>query len=104
MRISDWSSDVCASDLGNDIVVSEQRRFAVMRPGKIAGQVDDGSLQRAGGLAAIALAVHPGAALLALTRIQVDRSEERRVGKGCVSTFCSRWSPDHTKKNKHQLI
>src|SRR3546814_13870817 len=29
-----------------------------------------------------------------------DRSEERRVGKECVSTCRSRWSPDH-KKNKH---
>src|SRR3546814_15027612 len=24
-----------------------------------------------------------------------NRSEERRVGKACVSTFRSRWSPDH---------
>src|SRR3546814_13917929 len=28
------------------------------------------------------------------------RSEERRVGKECVSTCRSRWSPDHKKKNK----
>src|SRR3546814_18346528 len=28
------------------------------------------------------------------------RSEERRVGKECVSTCRSRWSPDHSKKNK----
>src|SRR3546814_15258929 len=28
------------------------------------------------------------------------RSEERRVGKECVSTFRSRWSPDHYKKKK----
>src|SRR3546814_17293786 len=28
------------------------------------------------------------------------RSEERRVGKECGSTCRSRWSPDHTKKNK----
>src|SRR3546814_15335529 len=27
------------------------------------------------------------------------RSEERRVGKECVSTCRSRWSPDHQKKN-----
>src|SRR3546814_14342458 len=27
-----------------------------------------------------------------------DRSEERRVGKECVSTCRSRWSPDHSKK------
>src|SRR3546814_15594424 len=26
---------------------------------------------------------------------EVDRSEERRVGKECVSTCRSRWSPDH---------
>src|SRR3546814_13945934 len=36
-------------------------------------------------------------ALLAARR---DRSEERRVGKGCVSTCRSRWSPDHEKKKK----
>src|SRR3546814_16446743 len=29
-----------------------------------------------------------------------DRSEERRVGKECVSTCRSRWSPYHSKKNK----
>src|SRR3546814_15290071 len=28
------------------------------------------------------------------------RSEERRVGKECVSTCRSRWSPDHSKTNK----
>src|SRR3546814_14135281 len=28
------------------------------------------------------------------------RSEERRVGKECVSTCRSRWSPDHKKKKK----
>src|SRR3546814_17971125 len=30
------------------------------------------------------------------------RSEERRVGKECVSTCRSRWSPFHTKKKKQQ--
>src|SRR3546814_19391181 len=29
-----------------------------------------------------------------------DRSEERRVGKECVSTCRSRWSPYHAKKNR----
>src|SRR3546814_13059198 len=29
------------------------------------------------------------------------RSEERRVGKECVSTCRSRWSPDHLKKNQN---
>src|SRR3546814_19755499 len=30
------------------------------------------------------------------------RSEERRLGKECVSTFRSRWSPDHYKKKQHE--
>src|SRR3546814_15514296 len=30
--------------------------------------------------------------------IITDRSEERRVGKECVSTCRSRWSPMHSKK------
>src|SRR3546814_21127357 len=32
--------------------------------------------------------------------MRVRRSEERRVGKECVSTCRSRWSPDHSKKNR----
>src|SRR3546814_11641791 len=31
------------------------------------------------------------------------RSEERRVGKECVSTCSSRWSPYNSKNNKHRL-
>src|SRR3546814_13781757 len=33
-----------------------------------------------------------------------DRSEERRVGKECVSTCRSRWSPYHKKKKKQKAI
>src|SRR3546814_13232834 len=32
--------------------------------------------------------------------VSIDRSEERRVGKECVSTCRSRWSPDHEKQKK----
>src|SRR3546814_13936120 len=39
-----------------------------------------------------------GSSDLAATR--TARSEERRVGKECVSTCRSRWSPYHSKKNK----
>src|SRR3546814_11634022 len=34
---------------------------------------------------------------------RVERSEERRVGKECVSTVRSRWAPYHKKKNKIQV-
>src|SRR3546814_19988764 len=33
-----------------------------------------------------------------------DRSEERRVGKECVSTCRSRWAPDNSKKKKNQQL
>src|SRR3546814_1605741 len=61
MRISDWSSDVCSSDLasmpmaGAALMPHQNRRFS----------------------------------------IALSRSEERRVGKECVSTCRSRWSPYH---------
>src|SRR3546814_15234563 len=32
----------------------------------------------------------------------VDRSEERRVGKECVSTCSYRWSPYHSKKKNRR--
>src|SRR3546814_15152329 len=34
---------------------------------------------------------------------QEIRSEERRVGKECVSTGRYRWSPDHKKKNNKTI-
>src|SRR3546814_21188208 len=39
-----------------------------------------------------------------LRPIHVGRSEERRVGKECVSTCRSRWSPYHSKKKQHKTI
>src|SRR3546814_3947279 len=95
MRISDWSSDVCSSDLpGAQLVdrlhaglVAEdhQRRVARQDPDQEEHdrehreQRHDGEAEASEDEAA-----HP-----------VTRSEERRVGKECVSTCRSRWSPDH---------
>src|SRR3546814_7940660 len=61
MRISDWSSDVCSSDL---------RPLPEPRSDPIARRRHPGGRRR-------------------------GRSEERRVGKECVSTCRSRWSPYH---------
>src|SRR3546814_5808573 len=66
MRISDWSSDVCSSDLDN-VLLAE-------------GFTDD--------------EVHAGFTVYAAVGCD-ERSEERRVGKECVSTCRSRWSPYH---------
>src|SRR3546814_13677949 len=99
MRISDWSSDVCSSDL---IIVSGLREFLAtlqvsmpvtrLAKWKTACQlVAFGALILAGALPmwpwvkTVGLASLWGAAVL--------RSEERRVGKECVSTCSSRWSP-----------
>src|SRR3546814_3374915 len=85
MRISDWSSDVCSSDL---------RVQAVLRTRELLAR----ELQRAqeplhrqnGSTAAPQFGVEE-----AHVERAVVRSEERRVGKECVSTCRSRWSPYH---------
>src|SRR3546814_3294144 len=69
MRISDWSSDVCSSDLPALPFLGQPRGIA--RRGEEHGGTDR----------------RPPA------RSAVRRSEERRVGKECVSTCRSRWSP-----------
>src|SRR3546814_8363063 len=87
MRISDWSSDVCSSDLldpcychthigiggkgiGDQAV---QYRIVVEAPPVVIRRLS----RDFGGIA------------------PEERSEERRVGKECVSTCRSRWSPYH---------
>src|SRR3546814_9111037 len=80
MRISDWSSDVCSSDLLMARLMSE--------PGRPDDVADRPNTVNIG--AAIFVDDH----VPALHR-DAERSEERRVGKECVSTCRSRWSPYH---------
>src|SRR3546814_9307919 len=94
MRISDWSSDVCSSDLpdGSTLPVrlipatgahrhpvtpDAPRPVVVIVPGlAVPGEFYEYFGHR-------------------LAACGFDRSEERRVGKECVSTCRSRWSPYH---------
>src|SRR3546814_11917931 len=47
---------------------------------------------------------HPaGQRWIAVSERTLARSEERRVGKECVSTCRSRWSPYHSKKQPSTL-
>src|SRR3546814_4807345 len=64
MRISDWSSDVCSSDLRSLQWSLARSAWRQRRCPFLNGEAP-------------------------------DRSEERRVGKECVSTCRSRWSPYH---------
>src|SRR3546814_16398803 len=99
MRISDWSSDVCSSDLGHgenlalppEISIGEARDVAHMDaraddPATLAHQLQGGGNKRTDWRED-----ENGVEFHRCTL----RSEERRVGKECVSTCRSRWSPSH---------
>src|SRR3546814_7855414 len=91
MRISDWSSDVCSSDLVMD-------RNGVMSPpmkGFIGFRNDPGDQARRDFMAVQAGIGEKDLTLAEELAQGVGRSEERRVGKECVSTCRSRWSPYH---------
>src|SRR3546814_5640907 len=80
MRISDWSSDVCSSDL------------------RVFGEKMTAVFVQAGASLVVVLFVAWLVGKMGLgadPRIENERSEERSVGKECVSTCRSRWSPYH---------
>src|SRR3546814_11414809 len=94
MRISDWSSDVCSSDLF--LPTGENRAFGLIG-GRMRGQLKQALGFTGGeGNTASELTINYG------PYIPDSRSEERRVGKECISTCRSRWSPYHSKKKKIQ--
>src|SRR3546814_13230554 len=113
MRISDWSSDVCSSDLaggGTDQhEPSFQRLYGPWRIGapqtwrcRQANHAGDRLAQRGVGKFEVAV-VHrcfrhvmtKVESRLWRCNISTDTSEERRVGKECFITCRSRWSPYH---------
>src|SRR3546814_4056815 len=89
MRISDWSSDVCASDLAR----LGSRRKATRALRRRSGRASTSSARTEFAFNLIALSVRPE--LVEGRRGLQLRSEERRVGKECVSTSRSRWSTYH---------
>src|SRR3546814_20873724 len=99
MRISDWSSDVCSSDLLRTLGIYRLAEAqAAALPETLRRQFD----AYAAGINAF-LENHRGALPPEFLMLDYapepwtvsDRSEERRVGKECVSTCRSRWSPYH---------
>src|SRR3546814_18315368 len=97
MRISDWSSDVCSSDL-----LAPAPRYRRNSP-RIVDRIRNRlhMLTRFDPLELYAMLLGGMAAEeKAPFRELWGRSEERRVGKECVSTCRSRWSPYHYKKKR----
>src|SRR3546814_17398456 len=116
MRISDWSSDVCSSDLAVTIRFgSRPTRWmlaassgidmrGVLRTLRPVGR--DTSRDRGPGirflLGSAASSSTAGAALAVAWMAWASvSSEERRVGKDGVSTWRVKWEPDHQKKKKN---
>src|SRR3546814_7816887 len=91
MRISDWSSDVCSSDL----VHKTLRRVIDGRAEMFkSGENFDWATGEALGFGTL-LSEGYQVRLSGQDSGRGTRSEERRVGKECVSTCRSRWSPYH---------
>src|SRR3546814_13936847 len=118
MRISDWSSDVCSSDLvlaGVKILLALLVRLSKLPEVELdeeTPQADAASgvvrQQKTSVLqfpflvlGVITIFFYVGVEVMAVDTIASYgsyfgfRSEERRVGKECVSTCRSRWSPYH---------
>src|SRR3546814_17198852 len=93
MRISDWSSDVCSSDLGR--ATRYKRRHGEALQGKAVRLLRRYGCHRRPCLCAQLLS-HRGSSPPSAGQ----RSEERRVGTECVSTCRSRWSPYPYKNQK----
>src|SRR3546814_12066654 len=106
MRISDWSSDVCDSDLYNpgyqrmpkDLKPSTRQRFVAMDLDFPGADAEANIVERESGVdAPTSRALFTLARRLRALRDRglAERSDERRVGLECVRTCSSRWSPYH---------
>src|SRR3546814_20070151 len=102
MRISDWSSDVCSSDLlmGAD-GLKQASEMAILNANYIAHRLQAHyPILYAGRNGRVAheciLDIRPIKESCGISVEDIaKRSEERRVGKECVSKCRSRWSPYH---------
>src|SRR3546814_17178456 len=115
MRISDWSSDVCSSDLkalplmgpGGSIILTGSSSGTTGAPAFSVYSASKAAVRnlarswaedlKGTGIRVNVLSPGPTATELAKAAVGEEglRSEERRVGKEGVSTWRSRWWPDH---------
>src|SRR3546814_15162822 len=100
MRISDGSSDVCSSDLDGPSAADrwlDQQARATMTKSRIRPSTRTGKKTCKTVRWVNRATPGFGGGQMTMSRVAVcaERSEERRVGKECVSTFRSRWSQHH---------
>src|SRR3546814_8026716 len=95
VRISDWSSDVCSSDL---MALDSCRHCEISHPYQMPfRRISAVKTQQP--IRLLPAVLHRGTEAarhdIPVRSAVIARSEERRVGKECVSTCRSRWSPYH---------
>src|SRR3546814_7621664 len=104
MRISDGSSDVCSSDL-NRTVKNYSEHYSALYQKRLQGMVERRLTQAILAIGSFWFTAWVNAGQPSLQNLeyralspeekQLERSEERRVGKECVSRCESRWSAVH---------
>src|SRR3546814_20445877 len=104
MRISDWSSDVCSSDLSREWIQSRRAPLRA-RWGKPPSSAADEWLftsecEDLGEGGACLTGQFCGRPRASSRRLIAGEIGARRLGKACVSTCRSRWSPVHKQTQK----
>src|SRR3546814_13574115 len=104
MLISSWSSDVCSSDLDQRLQEGHNRRLARSGPAALRPSWRPSYLFRQGAI--FVSRSSPSLLQPVVSRCPPkrpeSRSEERRVGKECVSTCRYRWSPYLYTQNEEE--
>src|SRR3546814_17015392 len=101
MRISDWSSDVCSSDLARALLARQRIEFGDVLDLVTEEADPPGHVLVMAGVDLQTVAAHTKAPSGKCGVVALVRSEERRVGKECVSKCRSRWSLYHYKQTNH---
>src|SRR3546814_19783464 len=121
MRISDWSSDVCSSDLTRSISVNglsqvtaifQEETDIYFARQQVGERLSDAKELLPPGLTPTMGPISTGLGAVYMWTVefepfvereaQADRPEERRVGKECVRTCSTRCAPSHSKKIKQE--
>src|SRR3546814_20735369 len=102
MRISDWSSDVCSSDLLGERIVTQIQYAPPDFEQDLAAHLGSAFSLTPTLLQSTYFRGHNRAARIEHLYFTGARSAERRVGNECVRTLSTRWAPYTSKTTTHQ--